>query len=172
MAEATVALSPDGTNDGAPPRAMSWGRSSSRRRGRSSGDGASSDASSDPSDGDEVNDYDDGLNNDNNNSVTEKSVYLLLVVRDNKSAVVARVGLVGSTEFVVDDVADGQPNFTAGCWLWQGRGRFALGRSGGTVELYEESGMYEAMGGGAAASLCPDGIGMPAGHAVEVGCLF
>lgn len=165
MAEATVDLSPDGTNDGAPPRALSWGRSS-RRRGRSSGDGASSDASSDPSDGDD----DDGLNNDNNNSVAA-SVYLLLVVRDNKSAVVARVGLAGSREFVVGDVADGQPRFTAGCWLWQGGGRFALGGTRGIVELYEESGMYEAMGGGAAASRCPGRIGMPAEHAVEVGCV-
>lgn len=133
--EETVDLSSKGdgsVGDGVPPRAMSWGRSQ----------------------------RDNG--------------HLLLIVRSDRTAVVARIKAPGGnansnsssggssssvSDFQVDDVADGEDSFTAGCWLWKGRGRLAMGRVTGEVEVYQESGngLQDALG----ATECPSILELP-----------
>lgn len=91
--------------------------------------------------------------------------HVLLVVRADKKAVVARIGgggagagAGGGTEnggraaaaaasLAVEDVADGRQEFTAGCFLGQGSGGggLALGTCKGDVEVY---GYGEVEGGG------------------------
>lgn len=75
--------------------------------------------------------------------------HLLLVVRADKKAVIARIGgrtvAAAAAAMAVEDVADGREEFTAGCFLEQGSGRLALGTCGGGVEVY---GYGEGGGGG------------------------
>eukprot|EP00752_Nemacystus_decipiens_P008540 g7627.t1 len=62
--------------------------------------------------------------------------HLLLVVRADKKAIVARVGGRAAAALVVEDVADGRQEFTAGCFVGRGSRRLALGTCGGGVEVY------------------------------------
>lgn len=83
-------------------------------------------------------------------------------MRADRTAVVARIACAADssdgskTSFALEDVASGQQDFTAGCFIsTQGRGtgprRLALGTCTGDVEVYayvEGGGRGEAGGGG------------------------
>lgn len=109
--------------------------------------------------------------------------YLLLVVRADRTAAVARIGGGGggrggsSGRCTVEDVAEGQKVFTAGCWLGQGRGRLAMGTRTGDLEVYVygEGGGDGGGGGGLrdceAVVCCPPELGMDDADA-EVLVLF
>lgn len=75
--------------------------------------------------------------------------------------------------FAVEEVADGQQDFTAGCFLPQGRGRarLALGTCTGDVEVYGYEGGGKGGGGGGGEAVgdlrnfegvapCPPELGM------------